>query len=119
LLTLARPLGAPALPAGASTSSNQESQIAQTQPANIATAQVVVGTSATLVAAARVDRNTLIVMESGGSGSAAVYYGPAGVTVSTGFTLGTGAPALLLPYSGDLYAVVAASTQTVTVIEIY
>jgi len=81
---------------------------------SIATGQTSVGTAATLVAAARPGRQTILV--SIGAANACVF-GPAGVTASTGFSLQPVAGAsMTIDTAAELWAACSATT-TVSVLE--
>ncbi len=85
--------------------------------ASIATSQVSVAATATLVAAARATRNAVTVTN---LGAVDVFCGTAGVTTTTGTLLvGTKGAALTIPTIADVYCIVAAATQSVTVLETY
>ncbi len=91
-------------------------QLVRVLPAEqIAPAQISVGTTATLVAAAR--NRSRVIVNVGAANSCS--FGNAGVTASTGFPLQPVAGATLtLSYKGALYAVCSATT-TIGVIEEY
>ena len=85
--------------------------------ASIATAQVSVASTATLVAAARTGRGAVIVTN---LGAVAVYLGAAGVTTSTGTLLpGVVGASVTIPTSAEIYGVDATGTQAVSVVEVY
>lgn len=86
--------------------------------ANLATNQVSVAATATLVVAARAGRDSVTVEN---HGTTDVYVGSSsGVTTSTGILLpGTKGAAITLSYSGAVYAIVATGTQTVSYAEGY
>ncbi len=86
-------------------------------PDNVATAQVSVTTSATLIAAARAGRRSITVEQ---LGTTAVYLGATGVTTATGVLLpGTVGSSVTLNFTGALYGIVATGTQTVAEFELY
>jgi hypothetical protein len=88
-----------------------------TAPSNFTPAQVSVGTSATLIAAARTGRQLLTIVN---TTTTAIYLGGSGVTTSTGHLLpGVVGASLTIPYTGAMYGVVASSTATVTEAETY
>jgi hypothetical protein len=88
-----------------------------TSPSNFTPAQVSVGTSATLIAAARTGRQLLTIVN---TTTTAIYLGGSGVTTSTGHLLpGVVGASLTIPYTGAMYGVVASSTATVTEAETY
>jgi hypothetical protein len=77
----------------------------------IATAQVSIGTTATLIAAADASRRRITIkVPSSGQG---VYIGVAGVLTSNGHLLDAG-DAITINTEGAIYGVVASSTQTIT-----
>lgn len=83
---------------------------------NIATAQVPVTTSATLVAAARAGRTSVTIT----STSAVIFYvGATGVTASTGhYVAGVAGASVTISTQAAIYAV-GASNLTVSVLEVY
>ncbi len=84
--------------------------------ANLATGQVNVGTSATLVATARAGRNKIKVTM---LGAVDAYCGAAGVTSATGdLLLGTKGASVTIETAGAVYCV-AASTVAVSFMETY
>jgi monoamine oxidase len=84
---------------------------------NWSTSQVSVGSTPTLIAAARNGRNAVVVTN---VGTTTVYLGGSSVSTSTGaYLAGAVGAAKVVPYSGAVYAVVAVGTQTVTVEELY
>lgn len=86
-------------------------------PQNLATAQVTVGTSATLLAALRSGRNAITVEN---AATTAVYIGGIGVTIANGFLLpGVVGASITIPFQGALYGIVAASTEVVTILETF
>lgn len=83
---------------------------------NQATSQVSVGTSATLIAAARLGRNAITITN---AGTTAVWIGNAGVTVATGTLLaGVVGASITIPTQAAEYAV-AGSAQTVSILETF
>ena len=89
-------------------------------PANLAPFQTVVTTAtspATLLAAARAQRQFVTVIN---SGTTAVYLGGVGVTAATGVMLpGVVGASITIAFTGDLYAVAASGTQAVSGYEVY
>lgn len=84
---------------------------------SVATAQVSVASTATLVAAARAGRGAVIVTN---LGAVAVYLGAAGVTTTTGTLLpGVVGASVTIPTSAAVYGVDATGTQAVSVAEVY
>ncbi len=82
----------------------------------IATAQISVGTTATLVAAARAGRQKITFTS---TTAVAFYYGAAGVTTTTGaFVAAAAGASITLDFAGALY-VVGASVFTGTVTELF
>ena len=95
------------------------SSISDVGSGKIATAQVTVATTAggTLIAAARPGRNAITVVN---EGTTVVRLGTEGVTTATGALLpGVAGASFTLPFQGDLYGIVAAGTQLVSVVETY
>jgi hypothetical protein len=84
---------------------------------NIATAQVSVGSTATLLAAERAGRGTVKIIN---HGTTQVFVGLAGVTASTGALL-NGAAGASLDFDTQvaIYGIVGTGSQTVSVIEAY
>ncbi len=83
----------------------------------IATAQVTVANTSTLIAATRSGRNAITIVN---SGTTPVYIGVTGVTTATGVLLpGSVGAALTLPTTAAVYGVVASSTQAVSYVETY
>lgn len=83
----------------------------------VATAQVGVAASSTLVAAARLGRNAVTVQN---LGTTAVYLGPSGVTTATGLLLpGSVGASVTIPTSAAVYGVAATGTQSVAVLETF
>jgi hypothetical protein len=83
----------------------------------VATAQVTVGTSATVLAAARETRKAVLVAVDA-SASKPVYVGGVGVTTGTGVKLAAG-EALEVRTTAALYGVVSSGSVTVYVMEEY
>ena len=87
----------------------------QTGSANIATGQVTVGTTATLVMAARAGRISGKVTD---LGTTDIYCGPSGVTTATGDLLaGVKGGAITIQTGAAIYCVVATGTQPVSFME--
>lgn len=83
----------------------------------IATTQVGVAATSTLVSAARLGRNAVTVEN---LGTTAVYLGASGVTAATGLLLpGSVGATVTIPTSGAVYGVAATGTQSVAVLETY
>lgn len=81
----------------------------------IITGQVNVTTSATLLAAASLNRQNLIVSN---HGSDTIFLGGSGVTISTGYALGAGGSIQLPSFSGNaLYGIVPSVTSLADVME--
>lgn len=86
-------------------------------PNAFSTAQVSVAATATLVCAARADRSSVTVESHGG---ADVFIGDANVTTSSGALVpGAAGASITLPTTAAIYGIVAAGTQTVSVIETF
>ena len=88
--------------------------------ASIATSQVSVGNSATLIAAARagVAGTGRVALTIENSGTTDVYIGPSGVTTATGILLpGVKGAALTIPTTAAVYGITGGASQTVTVLE--
>lgn len=84
---------------------------------NIATAQVTVGITATLIVAARTNRISATVVQ---TGTVVVYMGGANVTVLNGVPLGnTQYSTFTFQGGAAIYGIVATGTQTVAVVENY
>jgi hypothetical protein len=83
----------------------------------IATAQVSVGTTATQIAALRAGRGSVTIEN---EGTTAVRIGIAGVTTGNGFLLpGVVGASLTLQTTAAVFGIVAAGTQTVSVLETF
>jgi hypothetical protein len=83
----------------------------------VATAQVTVGTSATVIAAARAGRSSITITN---MGTTDVLIGLAGVTTANGLLLvGTKGASVTLACNGALSGIVGTGTQAVSVLEIY
>ncbi len=83
----------------------------------IATAQVTVGTSATVIAAARAGRRSITLVN---EGTTDVRIGAAGVAAGTGLLLaGAKGQALTIETAAALSGIVGTGTQAVSVIENY
>lgn len=102
----------------AAQSNNSNNFATQVGQVNLATAQVTVAATATLVAAARNNRSLVIVTN---IGTTATYCaGTSAVTTSNGTLLpGVAGASITLSYQGALYCIVGASTQAVTVAETF
>lgn len=84
---------------------------------NIATSQVSVAATATLIAALRSGRRSITVEQ---LGTTAVYLGGSGVTTANGVLLaGTVGSSVTMNFTGALYGITASGTQTVAEFEIY
>ena len=84
---------------------------------NIATAQTTVGSSATLVAAARAGRKSIIVTN---FGSVDVFCGPSGVTTATGdLIVGVRGAGKVYDGGAAVFCIVASGTQTISVVEAF
>lgn len=82
---------------------------------NIATGQVSVGTTATLIVPARAGRRALTIVH---EGTADIRYGAAGVTTGTGALLaGTKGTSMTAPVTGALYGIVGTGTQPLSYVE--
>ena len=89
--------------------------VSETSRTSFSTAQVSVGATPTLIAAARVGRDLVTVIN---HGTTLIFIGSASVTITTGFLLPANA-AITIPTTAAIYGVVAAATQTVSVLESY
>ena len=89
--------------------------ISETSRTSFSTAQVSVGATPTLIAAARTGRDMVTIIN---HGTTLTFIGSAGVTITTGFLLPANA-ALTIPTTAAVYGVVEAATQTVSVLESY
>lgn len=79
------------------------------------TGQVTVGTSATLIAAARAGRKDIVIVTHGATD---VYLGGPNVTTSTGSLLvGSKGTGFTITSEAAVYGVVSAGTQTVSYVE--
>jgi hypothetical protein len=82
-----------------------------------ATAQVVVGTTATLISAARDGTDDVTIVN---FGTTQVFIGNANVTTGTGFPLpGVVGASLTIPATTAIYGIVASGTQPVAVMSTY
>ena|ERR1041385_2060731 len=82
---------------------------------NIATGQVSVGTTATLIVPARAGRRALTIIH---EGTADIRYGASGVTTGTGALLaGTKGTSMTAPVTGPLYGIVGTGTQPLSYVE--
>lgn len=99
------------------TQSSPTWSIILSNPSNIATGQVSVGTSATLIVAARSGRKNVIIVQ---GGTTNVYLGGSTVTTATGGELvgieGTG---FQIDGAAAVYGVVGSGTQTVSYVETF
>lgn len=83
----------------------------------IATAQVTVGTTATVIAAARAGRRSITIVNEGATD---VRLGAAGVTTGTGLLLaGVKGQALTIETAAAVSGIVGTGTQAVSVVENY
>jgi len=106
-------VGATALPSG----SNTIGAVVVRGAPTLSAAQISVGTTATLLAAARTGRSRVTIAV--GAANSCAFSGAAGVTLSTGYALQPVAGASRAwEYSGALYGVCSATT-TISVDEIY
>lgn len=80
----------------------------------LATAEVSVTTTATVIAAANNGRQSLLIKN---IGAATVYIGPSGVTTATGYPLDAGEVLELSGQTGAVYGRVAAGTNLVRTLE--
>lgn len=79
------------------------------------TAQATIATTATVIVASRVGRDTVIIEN---SGTTAVYLGNSSVTTTTGLLLpGVLGASVSIETTDAVYGIVAAGTQVVTAIE--
>ncbi len=83
---------------------------------NIATAQVAIGTSAALVAAARAGRQNITITS---TAATVFYYGAAGVTTTTGAYVAAAAGASVTLDTATAVYAVGAAALTVSVTELY
>lgn len=84
---------------------------------SLATGQVTVAATATLVVAARAGRGYVLVQN---LGTTAVYLGGAGVTTSTGMLLqGVAGAIVKIDAAAAIYGIVASGTQAVSFGEVY
>lgn len=84
---------------------------------NIATGHVSVGTTATLICAARSGRTSVVILN---EGTTEVRLGAIGVTTATGVLLyGAKGSGISLDGGAAIYGVVASGTQTVSFVECY
>ena len=82
-----------------------------------ATSQVTVGTTPTLISAARDGTDTVTIENLGTTG---VYIGNAGVTTTTGFLIpGTAGASLTLEATTAIYGIVATGSQAVAVLRTF
>jgi len=86
--------------------------------ATLATSQITIGTTATLIAAARAGRGSIKVTN---TGTTVAFLGNStGVTITTGdYLAGAVGAANTYGYQGALYGIVATGTAVVTVSEVY
>lgn len=85
--------------------------------ANVATNQVSIGTSATLIAAARPGRTMITVVN---TTTTQIFLGPSGLTTGNALPLpGVVGASVTLQFSGALYGIVASGTATVGEAEVY
>jgi hypothetical protein len=84
---------------------------------NLATNQVSVGATATLIVAARTGRKNVTIFQ---EGSVLVRVGASGVTTATGVPLvGVQGSNIIIEGGQAIYGIVAAGTQTVSFMEVY
>ena len=81
---------------------------------NVATGQITVATTATLVITRRATRRAIGILN---TGSNTIYIGPQGVTTTTGHSLPSGA-FIGLPTVAEIWAI-GASASSVTYTEVY
>lgn len=80
-------------------------------------AQATVATTATLIIAARPGRKEVTIVQ---HGTADVFFGPYGVTTSTGALLtGTKGTSVKIATEAAIYGIVAAGTQAVSAVETF
>lgn len=110
----------PALPAGANSIGSVGVNNKPVGAGSLVTAQVSVGITATLLAAARTGAPGVgrIAITFVNSGTATVFYGPAGVTVANGMPLPAGSSATL-EMTAALYAIGASGTNVIAVQETF
>lgn len=85
---------------------------------NIATAQVSVATSSTLIAAARAGRGSIKITNI--TGAQQIYIGNTGVTTATGDLLPAAVGAsITIPANVAIYGIAATAAQTVSVMEVF
>lgn len=98
-------------------SGNQSISVSLGDNGNFTPGQATIGTTPTLIAAARSGRQSITVTN---TGTTAVYLGGSGVTTTTGAYLpGVVGATITIPFSGALYGIVASGTQLVTEYETY
>ena len=84
----------------------------------IASTQVSVGTSPTLISPARATRRSVLLVNVGGSSK--VYFGNTTVSTAAGSYLpAVDGASLSVPTTAEIWAVVASSTQNVSALEVY
>lgn len=84
---------------------------------SVATGQVSIGATATLIAAARPGRSSVTIVN---GGTTDVFIGGSGVTTTTGMLLsGTKGQLITIPTSGAVYGVVATGTESVSEMEAF
>ena len=106
----------PAIPAGTNNIGDVD-VLTQPAPANMANAQVSVGTTATQIVAARATRRAGTIVN---LGTTDVYFGVATVTTANGVLLtGTKGAAVTIGFTGVIQGIVASGTQTVAYFDEY
>lgn len=84
---------------------------------SIATGQITVASTATLISAQRTDRKGIVVINNGTSD---VFVGSSGVTTSNGLLLlGVKGASIVMETTAAVYGIVASGTSNVTYMEIY
>lgn len=93
------------------------SPVSIASPSNLATSQVSIGITATLIAASRAGRLGIVIEN---LGAVDIFIGGAGVTITTGMLLrGVAGTAVSMLFNGAIYGIVAVGTQSVSVAEVY
>lgn len=86
-------------------------------PGNMATGQVSVGNTPTLIAASRAGRLGITIEN---LGVVDIFIGNSGVSITTGMLLsGVKGAAMSLLFNGAIYGIVSAGTQSVSVLEVF
>lgn len=86
----------------------------EVMPTNLTAAAVTVGTSAVVVAAANVDRRSVLIVNNAAN---VIYVGPAGVTTATGVPVAAGGGALTLNTTAAIYAIAGSAGNNVRVLQ--